>query len=190
MADFEIAVNKTISNEGGDKYTETPGDNGGATKYGISLRFLLNLYGKNITISAEEFYNKLGSSIFDKDFVKNITLEKAKFIYKICFWDANRYGEINDQAIAEKVFDMAVLIGAAKANKILQNALNLEIKNVQLKIDGIIGNNTLISLNNNEDNCKLELWLLHMYTNYFLSICNRDKSQTKFLLGWLNRVLG
>ena len=41
MADFELAVTKTIANEGGDKYTETPGDKGSATKYGISLRFIL-----------------------------------------------------------------------------------------------------------------------------------------------------
>jgi len=186
MADFEIAVNKTIENEGGDKYTETPGDRGGATKYGISLMFLKKLYKKTLPIEASEIkcLNKVEQ--FMKDDIKNLTIDDAKLIYKVFFWDANRYCEIEDQVIANKVFDMSVLIGPRSSNKILQKCINM--KNHNLKVDGIIGDKTLESLSD-IDNEYLELWLLHFYTVHFMSICNNDKSQSKFLLGWLNRVM-
>src|ERR1700759_4287076 len=175
MADFEIAVNKTIANEGGDKYTEKADDKGGATKYGISLNFIINCH-KPIPISGT----------IDKDKIKNLTIEQAKQIYKTCFWYDNRYGEIEDQDIANKVFDMAVLIGAPQANKILQYSAYMS----KSDIDGIIGDKTLSSLfRHPEDKLILYYSIKVDFTKYFLSICNKDKSQEKFLLGWLNRVM-
>lgn len=189
MADFEIAVTKTIANEG-DKYTETPGDSGGATKYGISLRFILAEFNKNPKIYPG---NSPGSTIIlstpTDETIKNLTLDVAKLIYKKYFWDANRYGEIEDQEIANKVFDMAVLIGSYNSNYKLQLALFNLSQN--FKKDGIIGDITLEHVNKIVQNniyCfinKLKIF----YTKYFLSLVKKDKSQEKFLLGWLNRVL-
>lgn len=193
MADFELAVAKTIKNEGGDKYTETEGDRGGATKYGISLRFLGSLF-KSGVIHDIGLTGISPAFLPTKETIKNLTLCQAKFIYERFFWDANRYGEINDQAIAEKVFDMAVLMGAPTANKIFQqnvNFLSTLFSDVDgIKVDGIIGDKTLKLFNEistsyyTKNHC-----LTDLLTRNFISICNKDKSQSKFLLGWLNRVM-
>lgn len=188
MADFEIAVAKTIANEGGDKYTETPGDNGGGTKYGISSKFMFKLWmGDEEDLKGTPLYD-LYLNCKTKDVIKSLTLEQAKFIYKKYFWDANRYGEIEDQYIAEKVFDMAVLMGAPQANKIVQYWGNTRLFDV-LNVDGIIGDKTLYAINNKVLCNHLLKDMIIGYSRYFLDICNKDKSQSKFLLGWLNRVM-
>jgi len=188
MADFELAVSKTISNEGGDKYTETPLDRGGATKYGISSKFIINqsVIGLNaIILSRIIGTDKIKCDV--KEIIKVLTLEQAKKIYKHFFWDANRYGEIEDQEIAEKVFDMAVLIGPFNANKMLQRCFII-VGYFNLKDDGICRLHTIDMINTN-----YESNIIYVYKNllceYFINICNKDKSQSKFLLGWLNRVM-
>jgi len=195
MADFKIAVAKTIKNEGGDKYTETEGDRGDATKYGISEKTMyVIVHDRYHHLECSTYLKDLLSPILKiesaKDKVKRLTMDQAKEIYKIFFWDANRYGEINDQSIAEKVFDMAVLMGAPQANKCLQKFFNWDhIGNGILGVDGIIGDITLECLN--DDRCLnfvLNEFKLNC-TKYFISICNKDKSQSKFLLGWLNRIM-
>jgi lysozyme family protein len=189
MSDFELAVAKTIANEGCDKYTEILGDKGGATKYGISLRFLLYVFDNkkyDLKIAGDA---SLFSKRPDRYTVEMITLDQAKFIYKKYFWDANRYGEIEDQEIADKVFDMAVLMGAPQANKIFQKQLD---DGSELEFDGIIGCKTLYMIN--DHHCKQRQteilgWIIDDYIKHFIFICNKDKSQSKFLLGWLNRVM-
>lgn len=97
MADFELAVAKTIKNEGGDKYTDKPNDRGGPTKHGISLKFLISLQLKTLTINDSGFtviQSILANGKPTAETVKNLTLDKAKVLYKHFFWHANRYGEI------------------------------------------------------------------------------------------------
>ena len=50
MASFDIAITKTLANEGGAAYTETPGDTGGATKYGISQKSYPTQSGINLNM--------------------------------------------------------------------------------------------------------------------------------------------
>lgn len=188
MADFEIAIKKTLLNEGGDKYTETLNDNGGATKFGISLKFMVGVYE-----STDELKKAKGTVIDrlfircpTKDTIRYLTECEAKFIYKLYFWDRNRYGEIENQDIAEKVFDMAVLMGAPHANKCLQRLLL--INGLDINIDGIIGNITILKINMHDTHISMYEFK-QLYTQRFISICNKDKNQSKFLLGWLNRVM-
>lgn len=166
MANFDIAVTKTILNEGGDKYTDYAFDKGGATKYGISLSFYKTLPGK--------------SSATYQD-IKNLSLDDAKSIYKKYFWDANKYGDIASQDDANKIFDMSVLIGAGSINRILQKSLGMDNKD----IDGIIGASTLGKINSKNIGCELTLGLV----KHFVSICNKNKAQSVNLLGWINRAL-
>ena len=46
MANFESAIKKTLKHEGG--YNEVKGDAGGATNFGISLRFLKSIFKDNV----------------------------------------------------------------------------------------------------------------------------------------------
>jgi lysozyme family protein len=197
MADFELAVAKTIKNEGGDKYTDRKNDRGGPTKYGISEKTMYVIVNhRHPELECSIYLKDLLSPILNiepaKNKVERLTLNQAKEIYKIFFWNANRYGEINDQAIAEKVFDMAVLMGAPRANKILQKNLPNAI------CDGILGDKTIRMVNmvrsdnpytNDHIYSNFFRLLRSDYMEYYLVLCNKDKTQDENLKGWLNRAM-
>ncbi len=159
MADFDPAVTKTIAREGGARYTETPGDAGGATKYGISKRA----------------YPQLD--------IANITEQQAKDIYRADYWNAVRGDDIKSQAVAENLFDTAVNMGVGRAVKLAQSALNVK------PVDGQLGPATLAALNGADADRFLADYTLAKVARY-LDLCNADRSQSKFLLGWLNRAMG
>lgn len=99
MPNFNEAVTKTLLREGGARYTETPGDTGGATKYGISQRA----------------YPKLD--------IKNLTEQTARDLYFQDYWVPLSCGEIIDQGVAELLFDSAVNMGVGATKKIAEHAL-------------------------------------------------------------------
>ena len=82
MANFESAIKQTLIHEGG--YNEVKGDAGGATNFGISLRFLKGL-DDNLDLADINNDGKIDS--LD---IKNLTEEHAKKIYFEEFWKANK----------------------------------------------------------------------------------------------------
>lgn len=164
MADFNAAIVKTLLKEGGSKYTETVGDNGGATKYGISQRSYPNLD------------------------IKNLTERHARDIYKRDYWDRVNGDAIQDQVVAEKLFDCAVNMGVKTTIKLAQHALN-ENMIEQLAEDGIAGAKTIAHLNKCKNTIFFASFVLICIARY-AAICNKDRTQSKFLLGWINRALG
>lgn len=114
MADFESAVSKTLRWEGG--YVNDPRDPGGETRYGISKR-----------------------AYPDED-IGNLTLDRAKFLYRRDYWSKIRGDEIGDQPVAEKLFDLAVNIGVSKAVRLLQQVVG------GLTVDGVMGPQTMAAV--------------------------------------------
>lgn len=112
MSDFDIAFEHIIGHEGG--YVNNPNDPGGETKYGISKRS------------------------YPHEDIKNLTLARAKFLYKRDFWNVI-YGDEWPFAIAEPLFDAAVNSGPTRAIKWMQMA-------VGTPADGIIGPETRASV--------------------------------------------
>jgi len=106
MANFKKAVDKVIAEEGGAKYTETKGDKGGATKYGISQKAFPNLN------------------------IKELTLEQAEAIYKTEYWDKLQGDKIISQRVAECVFDCAVNMGVPRAAKFAQEVAKCKIDGI------------------------------------------------------------
>lgn len=117
MADFKIAVQKTLVHEGG--YVNNPHDHGGPTKYGITQT------------------DMPGVSI------KDITPDDASTYYQEHYWKT-LYSQIISQGLAEKLFDMGVLFGVGTAVKMLQISMSHEISLVS---DGQFGPNTLAAVN-------------------------------------------
>jgi lysozyme family protein len=72
--------------------------------------------------------------------------------------------------------------GPRTCSRIVQLALGAEA-------DGIIGQQTISQLSTVSAKEFLTAFTLAK-VSYYAAICNRDKSQTKFLLGWINRSLG
>ena len=124
MANFDIAVQKTINTEGG--YINDPDDPGGETKYGISKR------------------------AFPNEDIKNLTIERAKELYQIHYWRLIKGDEIKSQLIAETIFDFAVNAGVATAVRLIQRGAmikddgvigkqTLEFINTQEEADFVVG---------------------------------------------------
>jgi lysozyme family protein len=149
MANFEIAFNKTMENEGG--FSNDPDDHGGITKFGISKK-----------------------SFPDED-IANLTLERAKQIYKYAYWDKMHCDEIISQPLADKIFDLGVNLGCGRIVKIIQRLLDLVV-------DGIIGIKTIGAINN-QDASSLLSDIREKVKDYYASL-----DQPKFIHGWLNRL--
>lgn len=97
MADFKIAIQKTLIHEGG--YVNNPKDPGGETNMGISKRDHPN------------------------EDIKNMTVERATEIYREQYWK-DLWSQIDSQAVCDKLFDLGVLMGVHTAVRILQLTLD------------------------------------------------------------------
>lgn len=159
MADFNLAIVKTLEKEGGSKITNDPNDKGGLTKYGISQRAYPTLD------------------------IRNLSQSQAAGIYKRDYWDKICGDEINSQIIAESIFDSAVNMGVRTASRLAQLSVGIA------KPDGVIGAESVKILNRFDERSFVSLFLNAKIYRY-AQICNKDKSQKTFLLGWINRSLG
>ena len=168
MSDFNVAIQTVLKNEGG--FVNDPRDAGGATRWGISLRFL-----HDPAIDGDFD----GDGDEDVDDVRQMTREQAIALYRSVFWDALRLGEIRNQQLATKVLDLAVNVGKVAAVKILQRALGCEV-------DGVLGVKTLTECNRGLVSETLPALRLEAIS-YYASI-PAAKSQP-YLRGWILRAL-
>lgn len=158
MADFKIAVQKTLLHEGG--YTNNPADPGGATNMGIEQK---------------EWPN--GD-------IKDITQSQAIAFYAERYWK-NFYSQIEDQSIADKLFDLGVLFGVGTAISILQ--LTLQKNGDTIAVDGSFGPNTLAAVNMTDPVSLLKYYKGNLATHAINIVIARPSLQI-FLKGWLNRI--
>jgi len=165
MAEFNPAFEKMIHDEGGYQLTNIPGDRGGMTYAGIARN-------ANPDWAGWQFIDR-------KDFGGATQLVRE--FYKVNFWDRIRGDNLTNQAIAETIFNFAVNTGVGVASKLAQLI-------VGVTPDGAIGAKTLERLNICTAEKFLPAYALAKISRY-AQICNKDRSQSKFLLGWINRTL-
>lgn len=172
---FESAVNVILRHEG--RFVNNKNDSGGATMYGISLRFL-KVAGLDIDLDGDVDINDIIA----------IDKEKAKDIYRKYWWDRYFYDDINSLPISTKIFDLAVNMGANQAHKIVQAACNS--LGYRLYKDGILGHKSLYAINSlsslYEDSL---LRSINKYAKeFYYTIVEKNPEYSIFLKGWLNRV--
>lgn len=136
MARFEDAIGLTLEHEGFDAYTDDPVDPGGATKWGLSLRFLRADY-PDLDLDDD--------GDLDADDVRLIDQATAWRIYRRSFWDRYLLDWIDSQVIANKLFDTTVNTGPRQTGFIVQRALQACQRPVA--IDGILGPQTRSAIN-------------------------------------------
>ena len=121
MANFKIAYKRTSVFEGG--YVNDPDDNGGETYCGIARKFHSTWKGWIII----DFQKK------KDDFPKNLSnreIELKKLegdFYKENFWDKIWGDKINNQKVANDMYDTAVNMGIASAIRIAQQVIGMTI---------------------------------------------------------------
>ena len=151
MTRFDKAIPFILEHEGG--LSNHPNDPGGLTNRGITKRNYPHL-----------------------DIV-NLTLEETKAIYLKDYW-FSKLDEMEDEAAAIKLFDMAVNMGRGQAVKLLQRAVGAED-------DGIFGNKTLEKANA----CSgLVDRLCEIQDEFYHRLVLRKTSLGVFLTGWLKRA--
>ena len=190
MANFKEAYEITMGHEGG--YSNDPVDAGGETYKGITKRFEPDWEGWVIIDSLRNNPN------FPKCLDENEELqEKVMEVYKRKYWDIFWGDKFDNQDIANEMFDTGVNMGTTRAIKYLQKSLNLlnrDQKNYSdISEDGVIGNNTLNTLNNFLNKFKRDVKYLLKLMNLFqgmhyINYMGKDSKQERFARGWLNRV--
>jgi lysozyme family protein len=156
MAHFSGAFAHTIGEEGG--YVNDPVDAGGETKWGICKRDHPQLD------------------------IPNLSRDDAKEIYRKEYW---RYDGLSSQAIANKVFDLAVNCGFDASHRMLQKALCALGRMVT--VDGKFGDKTLYAANGMPEQDLLDAIRTEAVEHY-KGLVRRKPSQIRFLDGWLERA--
>ena len=172
MADFETAFNLTAIHEGG--YSNNPADRGGETYRGISRKFYPDWSG--------------WQSIDDRGSSCNVELLVMSF-YKREFWDKLQAELLDYQPIASELFDTAANMGNFASAKMLQRAINL-IRPDLLSVDGLIGRKTIEAANDLSDSDKEFVYRAQnaLQAYRYITIIERDPSQSVFAKGWFQRV--
>ena len=167
MANFSPAFEAMIRNEGGYQLHTTPGDRGGQTYAGIARKFHPDWTG----------WTWIDQQALDDP---ALTAQVRDFYWKN-FWERIQGEKIQAQKIAATLFDFAVNAGHRTASKLAQLV-------VDATPDGVIGQQTLARLNACDAETFVIQYALAKIARY-AQIVNRDRSQNKFLLGWINRTL-
>ena len=163
MDRFERIFDYLLMVEGG--YSDDKHDKGGKTKYGI------------IEKEARDFGYKGDMQDLTIDFAKNIYLKK--------YYLENKLDKVVNDKVALSICDWAVNSGR-NGTKNAQFAIN-QLTNANLDVDGIIGNKTLEALNTTDSEKFLEVYH-NLQRIYYKGKVEADKTQERFLTGWLNRV--
>jgi lysozyme family protein len=159
MANFDEAFAFMLPHEGG--YVFDTHDPGGETKFGISKKS------------------------YPKEDIAQLTKERACEIYRRDFWKPV-YEQINSQAIANKVFDFAVNMGAKKAHQLLQSACN--DCGELVAVDGGFGSLTLNAVNSADSTLLLEAYKRRALGHY-QHLVAVNPILSPFIVGWARRAM-
>lgn len=164
MADFDQAFTKTMSAEGGYKLTDIKGDVGKQTYAGISRVFHPTWIGWA-----------------DIDAGRSPATQLVRDFYKEEFWNSIKGFAINDQSMAEAIYDIAVNASPKVAIKLAQLVVGTEP-------DGVIGAKTIVALNAFMPRLfKAEYTIARIARREV--VVTKKPSQMKFFLGWIRRDL-
>ncbi len=179
MARLDEIIDDVLRREGGDKYTNIPGDSGGPTKYGITLNTLSKWRKKPCTAAD----------------VEALTEAEARQIYTARYWyepGFDRVAPISSE-VADELMDTGVNMGPARAVEFLQRLLtafnNRGAFYPDLKVDGVLGQNTIIALGSylarrgKEGELVLLFSLDSFQTERYVGIAERREKDEEFVYG-------
>lgn len=104
--------------------------------------------------------------------IRNLTIEQARDIYFRDYYQRFALGQLRDPRAAEWILDWVVNSGAG-AIRAIQRELGI-------RADGIMGDQTLARLNDLKDPRQILLWRLKFYVRLV---------KHPFIAGWINRLI-
>jgi lysozyme family protein len=181
MTDFNQAFKITMHNECG--FSDNIHDRGGETWRGIARNFWPKWPGWPI-IDAIRLQHPANI---------NEALENAADLeplvlafYKTAFWDTLLLTSLDDQQIANQLFDISVNMGTGIAARFLQEAVNTFPGNA-LTVDGEVGSLT-ISAANKANPEALYNKINELRAQRYEHIIAEDPSQAVFRKSWFSRI--
>lgn len=205
---FKVAQQFTAQWEGG--LVDHPADPGGITNHGVSLRWLRELAqeecrkqsrtcdGSNAfdrkhshSMSGLDFDN---DGDVDADDIRACTKAQAATLFKKHFWDATKCGKL-PLALAIVLYDGAVNMGAPRAVRQLQQALNL-VADTHLDEPVSIAEDAINGVKTQDMAAALAESSLDFYTarqavrlreKFYRELVQRRADLKPFLKGWQNR---
>lgn len=175
MADFNLAYQKTLTHEGG--YVKDPNDPGGETYKGVARKIWSKWEGwviVDMLKGQRGFPGNLDNNQELQDMISNF--------YRVNFWDRVKGEEINDQEVANSIFDFAVNAGIRTSSSLAQMV-------VEANPDGVIGPETLNKINAFNADHFLASFTVSKIARY-ISIIKKRPSSVKYLYGWVRRAIG
>jgi len=162
--DFNDAYAATMRREGGYQLHQVAGDTGGMTYAGIARN-------KNPHWQGWAYVDRKETppTAMVRDF------------YRVMYWDEIA-GDKLRYDIASSIYDFGVNAGTGTAIKLAQIV-------ARVAPDGVMGPVTINALHQMSVNA-FELGYFAAKVKRYAEVVSRDRSQAKFLLGWLNRSLG
>lgn len=174
---FDRAMQFVEHWEGG--FIDDPQDPGGATRYGISLRFLRSL--------APELGDVDGDGDVDADDIMALTPDRARELYRANFWAPLGLDGIGI-LLALPLFDASVNMGRRRAVTICQETVR--DLGVPVTVDGVMGPRT-------REACLLVLKCRHREIGdrfclrrceHYSAIVENNISLSRYMRGWVNRT--
>ena len=170
MADFKPAFAFVLQHEDSTRSGKVTVDAGGRTRFGIVEKFHPDLPEKFFIGPAED------------------ALAEAEKIEEREYWDAMRLADVEDQNIANKLFDMGVNMGVRQAAIYAQRAANALIAaDARVAEDGVIGPKTLVAINAADPMAYRQL-LCELSAAHYRHLAAVNPAQAVNLAGWMKRA--
>lgn len=198
MAEFLISFKKTGRVEAG--IANDPKDSGGLTYAGIAFNSHPNWEGWPLikaVIAAtpgkpwtEPWIDAVNRKLAASQSLQMLVLKFFKSIQ----WDVMNLDLLNDQRVADELYDTGVNMGTGRAGIFFQRVLNVINREgslfPDLTLDGQIGPKTVASFNKLNAADKSMVWRLLncLQGEKYISICEANPSQERFMRSWASRV--
>lgn len=174
MAKFSITLQKTLAHEG--NYVNDPDDLGKETYKGISRASHADWKGWPVIDTYKKKFDFPHMLDNDIELQKQVELF---FLYE--FWLPLKADQIQYQTTADSIFDFAVNVGIKTTIQLAQSIIGT-------KVDGIIGDQTLKTLNSLDFGYFQPAFTVGKISHYIGCIQKRPTNK-KYLYGWITRAL-
>lgn len=184
MPTLRELLDDLIEKEGG--YVNDPNDAGGATNFGISLRYAKSV-GDGDGDGKIDF-DLDGDGDVDAADIRKLTRAEAEKYYVRDFLEAPGIHKLPDSLIPQ-IFDCAVNHGPSRGIKFLQEIINMAGFG-PIEVDGKVGPVTLryAFIADKEMGPYLVNAVVEQRIAFYYDLCLAKPSQKKFLKGWLRRA--